>query len=62
MNLKQEAEIQKKINKQMEKSVREIMKKYGGVPMDEDFSKFMADVYIAGATDAIENIQEGNKK
>ena len=58
MNLKQEAEIQKKINRQMEKSVKRIMEKYGGVPMDEDFSKFVADVYIAGATDAIENIRK----
>jgi len=62
MNLKKEAKIQEKINKQMEKSLKEIMKKYGGVPMDENFSKFVADVYITGATDAIENIQEGNKK
>jgi len=52
-----EAKTQEKINKQAEKSIKEIFKKYGGIPMDEDFGRFVADVYIAGATDAIKNLK-----
>ena len=57
MNLKKEIAFRKKVNKQIEKSIKGIMKKYGGIPMEEDFSRFMAEVYIAGAVDAIKNIK-----
>ena len=61
MKLEDEVELQKKINTKMEASMARIIKKYGQVPMDpEDFNRFVADVYISGATDALETI--GAKK
>ena len=61
MNVQEEIKIQKEIDDRMTSSIKTIMAKYGGVPaavLDKEFSQFIADVYVAGAADAILTLKE----